>query len=182
MDNFTVRYSGWEPEEQKLREALCTLGNGYFATRGAAEGSKDDEINYPGTYLAGGYNRATSRVAEKDIENEDLVNFPNWLYLNFRFGNGDWFSLENSDVLEYEQKLDMAKGLLSRSFVVEDPEGRRTQIESRRFVSMRDMHNAALSWTLTALNWSGSIEVVSELDGAVINNGVERYRELENQH
>src|SRR5690554_1304243 len=146
MDNFTIRYSGWKPEEQKLREALCTLGNGYFATRGAAEESKDDGVSYPGTYLAGGYDRATSRIAEKDIENEDLVNFPNWLYLNFRFGRGEWFSLEKSKVLEYEQKLDMANGLLTRYIVVEDSDGRRTQIESRRLVSMRDMHNAALEW------------------------------------
>ena len=182
MDTFTIRYSGWKPEEQKLREALCTLGNGYFATRGAAEESKDDGVSYPGTYLAGGYDRATSRIAEKDIENEDLVNFPNWLYLNFRIGRGEWFSLEKSKVLEYEQKLDMANGLLTRYIVVEDSDGRRTQIESRRLVSMRDMHNAALEWKFTALNWSGSIEVISELDGAVTNNGVERYSELENQH
>ena len=29
-------YEGYDPEEERLREALCTLGNGYFATRGAA--------------------------------------------------------------------------------------------------------------------------------------------------
>lgn len=27
-------YEGYEPKEERLREALCTLGNGYFATRG----------------------------------------------------------------------------------------------------------------------------------------------------
>ena len=27
---------GFKPEEEPLREALCTLGNGYFATRGAS--------------------------------------------------------------------------------------------------------------------------------------------------
>jgi alpha,alpha-trehalase len=35
---------------------LCTLGNGYFATRGASPESEADEIHYPATYLAGGYN------------------------------------------------------------------------------------------------------------------------------
>lgn len=29
-------YEGYDPEKERLREALCTLGNGYFATRGAA--------------------------------------------------------------------------------------------------------------------------------------------------
>lgn len=182
MDNFHILYSGWEPEEQKLREALCTLGNGYFCTRGAAEESKDDEHNYPGTYLAGGYNRAKSEISGKEIENEDLVNFPNWLYLNFRPEKGDWLNLNENSVHEYEQKLDMKSGVLHRSFVIEDKQGRRSKIESRRLVSMRDMHNAALEWTLTPENWSGAIEIVSELDGSVINNGVNRYKDLERQH
>ena len=28
-------YQGYDPGQEGLREALCTLGNGYFATRGA---------------------------------------------------------------------------------------------------------------------------------------------------
>ena len=154
MENFSIHYSGWEPEEQKLREALCTLGNGYFATRGAAEESKDDQYNYPGTYLAGGYNRAKSNISDKETENEDLVNFPNWLCLNFRPKEGDWLNLEMYQVLNYEQHLDMKNGILIRLLEVKDKEGRRTQIKSRRFVSMRDMHNAAFEWTLIPLNWS----------------------------
>ena len=47
---------------KRLREALCTLGNGYFATRGAAEEADADEIHYPGTYLAGGYKYASARA------------------------------------------------------------------------------------------------------------------------
>ncbi|HLW19979.1 MAG TPA: hypothetical protein VKX33_06640, partial [Cyclobacteriaceae bacterium] len=182
MDNFQIVYSGWDPEEQKLREALCTLGNGYIATRGAAEESKDSKNNYPGTYLAGGYNRAKSNIADKEIENEDLVNFPNWLYLNFRPESGSWLNLDECEVQDYQQVLDMESGILSRSFVIEDSEGRKSKIESRRLVSMRDMHNAALEWILTPLNWSGSIEIVSELDGNITNNGVERYRDLESRH
>ena len=36
MSEFLLTYQGYEPGEEGLREALCTLGNGYFATRGAA--------------------------------------------------------------------------------------------------------------------------------------------------
>ena len=38
MSEWIFRYDGFDPGKQGLREALCTLGNGYFATRGAAEG------------------------------------------------------------------------------------------------------------------------------------------------
>ena len=36
----------------------------------------------------------TSEVAGRAVENEDLVNLPNWLPLTFRIGDGAWFELE----------------------------------------------------------------------------------------
>lgn len=44
---------GYEPERERLVEALCTLGNGRFATRGSAPECAADRVHYPGTYLAG---------------------------------------------------------------------------------------------------------------------------------
>ena len=38
MNEWALVYDGFEPDREGLREALCTLGNGYFATRGAALG------------------------------------------------------------------------------------------------------------------------------------------------
>ena len=93
QDEWTLTYDGWDPGQQPLREALCTLGNGFFATRGAAEESEAGGPHYPGTYLAGGYNRLESEVAGRIIENEDLVNWPNWLCLSFRIEGGPWFDL-----------------------------------------------------------------------------------------
>jgi trehalose/maltose hydrolase-like predicted phosphorylase len=55
--DWRLVYESFDPENEKLRETLCTLGNGYFCTRGAAPESEADDVHYPGTYLAGGYNR-----------------------------------------------------------------------------------------------------------------------------
>ncbi len=181
-DNFSIIYEGWKPKKQKLREALCTLGNGYIATRGAAEESNNNEFNYPGTYLAGGYNRAKTEVSEKIIENEDFVNFPNWLGLTFRPEGGEWLNLQSQKVLDYQQTLDMKCGILKREFQVEDDKGRRTAITSRRIVSMRDKHIAGLEWSFTPENWSGMVEFKSSLDGTVINDNVKRYSDLESRH
>ena len=30
----------FDPARERIREALCALGNGYFATRGAAPGAR----------------------------------------------------------------------------------------------------------------------------------------------
>ena len=75
MNEWSLVYNDFNPDQEPLREALCTLGNGYFATRGAAPESHADTVHYPATYLAGGYNRLETHLAGRTIENEDLVNF-----------------------------------------------------------------------------------------------------------
>lgn len=179
---WSLVYVGWDPEQEPLREALCTLGNGYFATRGAAEESPADGIHYPGTYLAGGYNRLTSEVHGRPLEHEELVNWPNWLPLSFCTENGPWFELQAVELLDYQQALDLRNGVLRRRVSFRDPEGRQFTLLSRRLVHMGNPHLAAIEWKLTAENWSGPILVRTALDGSVTNAGVARYRSLANKH
>ncbi len=179
---WTLRFDDWSPEKERLREALCTLGNGYFATRGAAEESRADRVHYPGTYFAGGYDRITTEVRGELVQSEDLVNWPNWLSLTFRPERGEWLSLERCEILDFCQELDLQRGELIRRVRFKDPEGRETSLSSRRLVSMKDPHVAALRWELTPHNWSGPLELRSSLDGTVRNEGVDRYGALRGQH
>ncbi|UCE63680.1 MAG: glycoside hydrolase family 65 protein, partial [Nitrospirota bacterium] len=182
MSDWSLVYEGFDPEKERLREALCTLGNGYFATRGAAPESEADPIHYPGTYLAGGYNRLKTDIAGRTVENEDLVNLPNWLLLSFRMEGANWLSIRAVDILSYQQELDFRKGLLLRKFVFRDNQGRQTMVTSRRFVHMGNHHFGGLEMTITPQNWSGRISVRSGLDGRIVNAGVERYKALNNKH
>ena len=179
---WTLVYDGFDPEHQGLRETLCALGNGYFVTRGALPEAQADDVNYPGTYVAGLYNRLVSDVAGRQVENEDLVNVPNWLPLQFRIAGGPWFDLQREQVEGYRSELDMRNGTLTRRFSWRDGEGRRTRVVQRRFVSRRDQHLAGLETQFTAENWSGDLEVRSGLDGGVVNAGVKRYRDLNGRH
>ncbi|MFI0819361.1 hypothetical protein ACH4TX_25495 [Streptomyces sp. NPDC021098] len=81
MTEWTWEYRGYDPAAERPREVLCTLGNGYTATRGALPESRAGPVHYPGTYVAGCYDRSRSAVAGREVENEDLVNLPNWLLL-----------------------------------------------------------------------------------------------------
>ncbi len=180
--DWKLIYSGWDPDQQPLREALCTLGNGNFATRGAFEESRAGGPHYPGTYLAGGYNRLESEVAGRVIENEDLVNWPNWLVLKFRIDGGEWIDIERVELLEFRQELDVRRGVLDRTVRFRDRDGNVSTLEIRRIVDMAHPHRAAIHWSLTPENWSGRIEIHSALDGTVKNDGVARYRQLAGQH
>ncbi|MFW6325072.1 MAG: trehalose-phosphatase, partial [Desulfovibrionales bacterium] len=182
MSEWSLVYEEYDPDREGLREALCTLGNGYFCTRGAFPWADADGVHYPGTYLAGGYNRLKSDIAGEIIENEDLVNMPNWLALTFRVEGGRWFSLRDITILSYRQELDMMRGLLLHSIRFRDGEGRETRLEERRMVSMNCSHCGALEMKITAENWSGILEVRSSIDGTVKNNGVPRYQGLEGNH
>ena len=158
------------------------MGNGRFATRGAAPESTADDVHYPGTYVAGVYNRLTTTLDGREIENEDLVNVPNWLPLTFRIQEGEWFDVRSVELLAYRQELDLRTGTLSRHVGFRTPEGFESTLLQRRFISMDDPRIAGLETTIVAENWSGRLDVRSGIDGSVVNGGVPRYRELANSH
>ncbi|WP_428489067.1 glycoside hydrolase family 65 protein [Rhodopila sp.] len=179
---WSLVFDGYDPSREGIREALCTLGNGYFATRAAAVWATADGTHYPGTYLAGGYNRLRTDIAGRTVENEELVNLPNWLALSFRIADQDWFDEKTATLLSYRQELDLRRGLLLRTVRFGDTQGRRTLLKEQRLVSMADMHLGALEMTLTAENWSGRVTVRSAIDGRVVNAGAKLYREFNGKH
>ena len=127
MSGWELTYDGFEPRQERLREALCTLGNGYFATRGAATYAQVDNVHYPATYLAGGYNRLATEINAHVVENEDLVNLPNWLLLQCRVEGGPWLAPGSAQIERYRQTLDLREGLLIRSYGARcSPGNRRT--------------------------------------------------------
>ena len=182
LSGWTVVYEGFDADQERLREALCALGNGRFATRGAAPETTADGIHYPGTYAAGVYNRLTSEVAGREVEDESLVNLPNLLHLGFRIEDDDWFDLGDVELTDYRQELDLRRAVLTRRLRFADAEGRETAVAQRRFVSMANPNVLALQMTLLPVNWSGPVSFRSMLDGRVSNAGVARYRGLASHH
>ncbi len=182
MPDFTLAYDGFDPAQEGLREALTSTGNGYFATRGAAEWEDANAVHYPGTYAHGCFNRETTILGGRPVLNEDLVNLPNWLLLKLRIEGEEAIRLDNVEVLSYRHTYDVRNAAVQRQIQFRDRIGRETTLRSHRFVSMANSHLAGIEWTVTPDNWSGRVEVISGLDGRVTNNMVARYRELEGRH
>lgn len=168
-DPWLLVYHGFDPAHEAHREALTTLGNGYMATRGAMPEHADDGVHYPGTYLAGVYNRVTSRSGDRDRTAEELVNVPNWLPLDMAVGDGGWWSEGGLTERDERRELDLRQGLLTRTVTLADPQGRLLRVGQRRLVSMDRAHLACLETTLTAVGWSGRVSIRSGIDTAVLN-------------
>lgn len=182
MDERPLAYDGFDPADEGLREALTSTGNGYFCTRGSCEWEDADDVHYPGTYAHGLYNRETTIMGGRPVLNEDLVNLPNWLVMKLRIAGEDAIRLGNVELLHYRHEYDIGTAMVTREIRFRDRGDRETTLRSRRFVSMAHSHQAAIEWTITPENWSGTVEIVSALDGRVTNGGVARYHQLEGRH
>jgi alpha,alpha-trehalase len=180
---WSLVYDHYDPDEERRRESLCALGNGYFAVRGAAAESTADGTHDPGTYVAGLYNRLVSDLGEgRRSEDESLVRLPNWLALSFRIDEAPWFALDEAEILEYRQTLDLCRGILRRTVRFRDADGRMTRYETEVIAHLRLHHIGLVAATITAENWSGSLALCSRLDGRVRNCGVAAYEPFNDVH
>jgi beta-phosphoglucomutase family hydrolase len=174
-DPWLLVYDGFDPNHEGHRETLTALGNGYQVTRGARPERCADGIHYPGTYLAGIYNRTMRTAHGNKMEEEHLVNVPNWLPLDLRIDGGQWWSANQADPGTERHELDLRHGVLTRHATLTGPGGRRLSVVQRRLVSMASPHLAALDTTFTPEGWGGLVSVRAGVDGAVSNTNVPGY-------
>jgi trehalose/maltose hydrolase-like predicted phosphorylase len=189
LEPWSLVYDHYDPDDEPTREALCTLGNGRFATRGAgSEVLGAAAHHYPGTYAAGIYARLTSRVAPTsqselvNLEHEALVNLPNWLPLRVQLDNGVVFTTESCEVQLYHQELDFAHGVLKRELRLCDGRGQCLTIREQRLVHMRETDLAAISLEIEPQDYSGHVSISSMIDGEIRNTNADEYEGLESQH
>lgn len=181
-DGWAVDFGEGEGVIEGQREALCTVGNGRWATRGAVPESSADDTHYPGTYVAGLYNRLPSQVSDRITEDESLVNVPNWLPFTFAAEDSPWLGDPTVEILENRHELDLRAGTLIRHFRIQDLAGRVTRILQRRFMHLERHELAALQTVIVPENWSGELRIRSGIDAGVKNFGVPRYRQLSSTH
>ena len=179
MSAWVLEYEGFDPASEGLREALCALGNGFLGTRGAAPEAQADEVHYPATYVAGVYNRLPTTVAGLTLEDESIVNLPNWLPLTFRAEDGCW--LEAAEFLEHRLELDLRRGVLTR---LTRPRRRRPHHPADAAAHRLDGQPAPgrPRDDSRPRELVGSLLIRSLLDGNVVNSGVARYRALAGDH
>ena len=153
--DWRLIYGNFDPDEETLREALCTLGNGYFATRGAAPESTPTASTTRVRTSPASYNRAHQRGRWATGRPTRASSTSRTGFRWRSVGPGAWFDDHDAEVIAHRVELDPRRGLLVRRTTFEDRDGRRLALTQRRFVSMSDPHLAALETTILAENWTG---------------------------
>ncbi len=158
---WTITETEFDPAHLHHQETVFTLGNGYLGTRGAFE------EGYPGarpaTLIHGVFDDAP-------IVHTELVNAPDWLPV-ILLVNGERFSMDRGEVLDYERTLDLRRGLLTRQVRWRSPAGHTVDICIERFASLADPHVLAIRYQVTPLDFDGWIELRAGINGHVDNDG-----------
>ncbi|HEM61520.1 MAG TPA: glycoside hydrolase family 65 protein, partial [Chloroflexi bacterium] len=157
-EEWTIREEALDPDLIRFQEALFSLGNGYLGTRSILEEGYPQ--SYPGTYLAGVYDKSGG-------QSYAIVNAPNPLVTEFSV-DGTRLAADEMEVIEHRRYLDMRKAALYRRtlFVYE---GRRYEYRSMRFFSMHDMHVGVVRVSVCCLDSDASVVLKVGLDGTVRN-------------
>jgi len=179
--------------EGKLGSTFA-LSNGYLGLRGCHEEMPAwgrPEFYIAGTYAGGppsllGFHdpdhilthpdrlaavaEITRGMSEKSIST--LPNFPNPIAVRMAAG-GVPFDHDKSKVLSNERLLELDGAFLRRRLVFRDEQGRRTCVDSRRFVSFANRNLVCLQYQVTPLNHNADVVVSGCIKKDVTNpNGV----------
>lgn len=159
---WLIHEKGWDKAQISVRESQFTLGNGLIGSRGILEEITYD--SYPGTYIAGIYDKATSMV-------EELVNLPN--PINFRIMiSEEKLDVAAMDVLGHERILDMKKGMLFRKTIFSNRNKNRFTCCSMRFLSMEDKGFGAMRIFVTSSDTACELVAQTNIDTSTMNRGV----------
>lgn len=155
-------------------ETIFALGNGYIGMRGNLEegftGAFGRSVN--GTYINAFYESEPIVYPEGAYgyaqNSQTMINVTNAKIIEL-YVDGEKFDLLSGKLLAYRRTLDLRRGVLVREMAWESSAGKRVDIRVRRLVSLTRKHAAAIEYTVTPVNFSGGIELISRIDGAVRN-------------
>jgi maltose phosphorylase len=171
VDPWKIIEEGFEPELHEISESLCSIGNGHMGQRAMFEETYSGHT-LQGSYMAGVYYPDKTRVGWwKNGYPEyfaKVLNSTNWIGLHIKI-DGQELDLAKVAVRDFTRVLDMQQGILVRSFIATLDGGKEIKVESTRFVSIVEKQAGLIRYAVTALNFTGEIEVVAYLDGDVKN-------------
>ncbi|MEG2950871.1 MAG: glycosyl hydrolase family 65 protein [Clostridia bacterium] len=153
------------PQKLALQETIFHNANGYVGVRAALEeGLPKGMDTMRGTYINGFYELVPMKQAEKLThvaeEKETMLNAADTQTIRFVF-EGERFSLFDGTVIAHKRVLDMDAGITERRVHWRSPKGKEVALCFKRMASFAEPSLFTIDCTITALNFSGLLEVES---------------------
>ncbi|MDQ1914531.1 beta-phosphoglucomutase [Paenibacillus sp. GD4] len=175
VEPWTVTENEFDTETNQRDETVFTVGNGYIGMRGnleeGYEGPQGTSLH--GTYLNGFYDSSLisypkARHHAHPMYHQTMLNVTDGKIIELSV-DGETFSLFRGKTTEYQRRLDLRKGTVTRSQVWETKSGKKVRIRIERFASFTNKHLALVRYEVTPLNFSGELLLVSAINGLVAN-------------
>lgn len=170
-DEWSLIEEGFDANLHRSSESIFSLGNGIMGQRAMFE-EKYSGVTLQGNYIAGIYYPDKTRVGWwKNGYPEyfaKVLNAPSWIGINV-IVDGEELDLNVCKTSNFRRVLNMKEGVLTRSFIATFASGKQIKVEAIRFLSMVDTENGVIKYSVTPLNFTGSITYVPYIDGDVEN-------------
>ncbi|WP_274364239.1 beta-phosphoglucomutase [Paenibacillus thermotolerans] len=173
-DEWAVVEERFDEETNVEDETIFALGNGYIGMRGNYEegfhGAKGRSVK--GTYINAFYETEPIRYPEDAYgyarTGQTMINVTDAKPMVCTV-DGEPVHLSNCNILGYKRTLDLRNGVLKREMQLETKKGKVLKFTIERLVSLERKHVAAIRYEVTPVNFSGSLDIESSIDGAVRN-------------
>jgi alpha,alpha-trehalose phosphorylase len=164
VDAWSLIEKKFRPEFIAQMEAVLALGNGHLGMRGGPEEGGPCVQN--GTFVNGFYEAWPIVYGEEAYgfarTGQTMLNVTDSKIIRL-FVDDEPFELASANIRHYERRLNMKSGTLDRELLWETPSGKQVQIKSRRLISFRQRHVAAISYEVTLLNAGAPVVISSEM-------------------
>lgn len=160
VDPWVLSEKGFHPDRSRVSESIFSLGNEYMGVRGYFEEGYSG-TSMPGSYFNGVFEEKDSPrywfrgVAKRS---QFMINTIDWLHTRIRL-DGQTLDLAKCKVEQFERRLDLRTGILTRRFIWKTAGRKRLRMEFTRFLSMAVANLGCQRVTLEALNFSGPVDV-----------------------
>lgn len=168
IDAFNFSETEFNSLELAKTESIMCLGNGYLGLRSCAEESYIGQSR--GLFIAGTFNKFD------ESEVTELPNCPDFIETCITLNN-QLFDLTTGEIKNYEKRLDLKKGLLTRKADWE-LDNKRYSFEFERFTSHNDLHTIGQKIKISP-RYNTSVRIVAGFNGRVTNSGSQHFTDGE---
>lgn len=165
LDPWKITEKGFDPGHSRVAESVFSLANEHLGVRGFfEEGYSGDSLR--DCFVSGVYAMDDSLPRSyKGIVTKThfMVNSLNWLAVDIFFV-GEKLDLYTCRFSDFFRELDLATGILTRTFVWHTQEGKDIQMTFRRFMDMDDIRFGCQEISVTPIGFDGEIVITPRLD------------------